>query len=582
MTATASSDPDARPLQACSDQNSQDQDSQYHESQDRESKDRESQDRESQPAQITRAARGTALNLAGAVIGAAVSFATVGLITNVYGKAGAGLFFAATAAFTLAANSARLGAESGLTYFVSRFRADQRHRAIPSLVRTAVVATGAAATALGLIGLVAAPQLSELLTDHVDSRNTATTMIRVLALAVPSFALSQAMFGASRGFGTMRPAVVAGQILRPVSQLILVAVVIVVTDDVWPLAVAWAVSSAITMVTIGGWLRRRLTKVADNGEADHRAADNAIPDNRQSDNGEADDGVADEEPDPVRSDRSRAIASREYWRFTGPRAVADLLSASLERLDILLVAIIVGEVGAGMYGASNRLILAGQLMMIATAQSMAPLLSANFLKGRHDDAQRVLRTISAWNVTLLWPVFICLAFGARTALSIFGSEFTDAAPLVVVLSMAFLVVIGLGIGDTLLAMTGDSLASLVNHAIALAVMIGVAVTLLPTVGIVGAAWAWALSRVTLRALAVGRVWQTKRVNAFGRPLLTAMAVAASAYVPIGLVSRAVFGETVAAVAVHVTAGAVVQLALLTRFRKQLELDQLLATITRRG
>jgi O-antigen/teichoic acid export membrane protein len=508
------------------------------------------------------------LNLVGAVFGAIVSFVTVGLVTNAYGKEGAGLFFAATAAFTLAANAARLGAESGLTYFVSRLRAEERHGAVPLAIGRALAATGAVAGTLGLLGLLTAPWLSSIVTTDPASGGTATTMIRILAVAVPTFALSQAMFGASRGFGTMRPAVFAGQILRPLSQLVLVGVVIVTTDEVWPLALAWAASSALAMAAVGNWLRSRLARIdrASNGESDNGATGNRETDSGETDNGEA-----------ARS----GFDPKTYWRFTGPRAVADLLSASLERLDVLLVAIIVGEAGAGMYGASNRLILAGQLMMIATAQSMAPLLSANFLKGRNDDAQRVLRTISGWNVTLLWPVFICLAFGARTALSVFGPEFTDAAPLVVVLSLAFLVIIGLGIGDTLLVMTGDAVASLINHAIALAVMIGAALALLPTVGIIGAAWAWALSRVTLRVLAVARVRYTTGVHAIGPPLLTAAAVATVSFVPTGLAARAILGEGPAQVAAHVAVGALIQLTLVLRLRERLEVDQLVATITRR-
>ena len=500
------------------------------------------------PDQVTQAARGTALNLVGAIVGAVVSFATVGLITNVYGQTGAGLFFAATAAFTLAANSARLGAESSLTYFISRFRADGRHGEISATIRTALAATATLATALGIIGLIAAPQLSDVLTSDADASATATTMIRILAVAVPTFALSQAMFGATRGFGTMRPSVLAGQIGRPVSQLLLVLVVIATTDSVWPLAVAWAVSSAITMASIGGWLRRRLAAVGRRTALQEPAESNP----------------------------------RTYWRYTGPRALSDLLSASLERLDVLLVAMFIGEAGAGMYGASNRLILAGQLMMIATAQSMAPLLSANFLKGEHDDARDVLRTISGWNVTILWPIFISLAFGAKTALSIFGAEFTEASSLVVVLSVAFLVIIGLGIGDTLLMMTGDSVASLINHALSLGIMVVAAVTLLPSVGIIGAAWAWALSRVALRALSVGRVWHTKRVHAFGPQIFTAMAVTSVAFVPTGVLSRVVFGESIPAVAAHVAMGAIIQLALLVMCRERLQLDQLLAVVARRS
>lgn len=519
-------------------------------------------DKTAEAGQVDTAARGTALNLAGSVIAAVVSFVTVGVITNVYGKPGAGVFFAATAAFTLAANAARLGAESGLTYFVSRFRADNGHRLLPSVIRTALGATAGVAGLLGLAGLVGAPFLSDLVTTDPQYADTATTMIRVLAVAVPTFALSQAMFGATRGFGTMRPAVLAGQIVRPVTQLAFVVLAIVVSDELWPLALAWAVSSVLTMATVGAWLHRRLGSVKQRYIAD------ADP-NTDTDPGEIPAAGADTE-----------FSRRVYWRFSAPRALADLLSSMLERLDILLVAILVSEAGAGMYGASNRLILAGQMMMVATAQSMAPMLAANFLKGQLDEAQRVLRTISGWNVTLLWPVFLCLAFGAETALSVFGSEFTEAAPLVVVLSLAFLIITGLGVGDTMLMMTGDSVASLINHAIALAVMLGTALVLLPAYGIIGAAWAWAASRVLLRLLAVGRVRYTKGIHAMGTPVIVAAAVAVGAYVPAGLVIHDLLDGWLAVIT-HVTVGGAMHLAALTMTHRFLALDQLLAVVAKR-
>lgn len=525
---------------------------------------RQNQDGSHPQDTVDKAARGTALNLAGSIIAAVVSFVTVGVITNVYGKTGAGVFFAATASFTLAANAARLGAESGLTYFVSRFRADDGHRMIPSVVKTALGATAAIAGLFGVAGLLGAPLLSELVTTDPRYAKTATTMIRILALAIPSFALSQAMFGATRGFGTMRPAVLAGQIVRPLTQLAFVVFATLISDEIWPLALAWAASSVLTMATVGSWLVRRLGSVK-----------------RRYQNNTSDEPTYEESDESAdQSTVGKTFNRRDYWRFSAPRAFSDLLSSMLERLDVLLVAILVSEAGAGMYGASNRLILAGQMMMVATAQSMAPMLAANFLKGQLDEAQRVLRTISGWNVTLLWPIFLCLAFGAETALSVFGSEFTEAAPLVVVLSLAFLIITGLGMGDTMLMMTGDSIASLINHGIALFVMLGTAIVLLPNYGIIGAAWAWAASRVLLRLLAVGRVHHTKGIHAMGAPVIVAAAVAVAAYVPAGIVIHQLLGGW-GAVFTHVVVGGLIHLLLLTRTHRVLELDQLLAVVARR-
>jgi O-antigen/teichoic acid export membrane protein len=497
-------------------------------------------------ANVSTAARGTALNLAGSIAGSVIGFVTIGVVTNRWGRAGSGLFFAATALFTLAANGARMGSEAGLTYFVARLRADDRPGSVPRVVGVALAATASVSTILAAIGLLFAPHLSGLLTSDVASRADATTMVRILAVAVPTFALSQALLGASRGFGTMRPSVVSGQLIRPLSQLVLVLVVVSTVDSLPALALAWAASSALTMVSIGSWVRRRLALV--------RRRNTDPPDGN---------------------------VTGAYLRFSVGRAGADLVAAALERIDVILVAAVLGQSAAGLYGASGRLILAGQLLMIAAAQSTAPLLAASFTAGRDDEARHLLRTITAWNVTVLWPVFICLGFGAETALSVFGDEFRDGTSLVVVLSLTMLTVIGIGGGDIVVTSTGDSLASFLHHVAGLVVLVVASLVLMPRVGLIGGALAWALCRLTLRSLATLRVWQTRRVHAMGRPVLLAAGAAAAAYVPLGLATSRLIDNGPLAVAVNVGAGAAIHLALLSRLRSELELDHFLATVVRR-
>ncbi|MDH3294872.1 MAG: polysaccharide biosynthesis C-terminal domain-containing protein, partial [Acidimicrobiia bacterium] len=253
----------------------------------------------------------------------------------------------------------------------------------------------------------------------------------------------------------------------------------------------------------------------------------------------------------------------------------------LERLDLLLVAYVLDETQAGLYGTSNRLIVAGQLMMFATAQSMAPHLSANFVQGRTDRAKHVLHTVSAWNVTLLWPLFIGLAFGAEPILRLFGPDFTEGVGLVRIFAVSLLVIIGLGVGDTLLLMTGQSRASLVNHTLGLLTMVAMAAVLLPRVGVAGAAWAWAGSRILIRGLAVMQVWRYNGVHGLGPPVVLAAAIALAAYLPTGWLAHRGIDNDLLAIAVHAMTGGLVQAMLCLRFRDTLELDQLVAIVGRR-
>ena len=488
-------------------------------------------------ARVRQAARGSAFNLVGAVTAAVVSFFTVGLITNTYGQSRAGVFFAATALFTLAANGARLGAESSLTFFVSRLRAEDRRGALRAVTSTALRATALVALVFAVVGFLGADTIAAALADDDENARSLAAMIRVLALAAPAFSVSQAMFGASRGFGTMRPSVIAGQLVRPIVQLALVAVVVVAAADVAALAWAWAGAAMVSLGVIALWLRGRLNRV-------------------------------DAPADPFRSS--------DYWRFAAPRALTDVVSSALERLDLLLVAYMLGEAQAGLYGAANRLIVAGQLMMFATSQSMAPHLSAAFATEDNDDAQHVLHTVSAWSVTLLWPVFLTMAFGAETILRLFGEGFTDGTRLVQIFSVALVIIIGLGVGDTLLLMTGRSMASLINHILALLTMIGLSMVLLPRIGVIGAAWGWAASRIIIRLLAVITVWRTRRVHGLGAPVLVAGVIAVAAYVPTGWLLHRSIDNGLLAIGAHVAVGALLQIAASLRFRELLELDQLLA------
>ena len=486
-------------------------------------------------AAVRSAARGSALNLFGAVTAAVLGFVTVGVITNNYGRVGAGLFFSATAIYTLAANATRLGGESALTFFVSRLRAAGRGGAVRSVVTTALTATAIASVLAALIGVLLAPSLADWLTSDADNRATMTTMVRILAVGVPAFALSQSMFGATRAFGTMRPSVIAGQIVRPVAQLVLVTLAVVLSTELWPAAAAWAFSGLLMMLIVGWWLRRRLGTVV--GRAD-------------------------------------PVAPGRYWRFAGPRALSDLVSSALERVDILLVAYLLSEADAGLYGVSNRLVVAGQLLMYATAQASAPQLAGYFERNRLDSASSLLNTITSWNVTLLWPALFALAFGAEPVLGLFGDEFGDAAPVAVVLAVSLLVVVGIGMGDTLLLMTGDSVASLINHLVSLAVMIGASVVLLPRIGVVGAAYAWGLSRVLLRGLAVVRVWRSNGVHSYGRSVIAAVAAATVAWVPTGFVAHRLLADGFGAIIVHIALAGLIHAALAYRLRRQLELDRL--------
>ncbi len=495
-------------------------------------------------AALGRASRGAALNLVGAAVATISGFGAVAVVTNAHGAAGAGVFFAAVALYTLSGNAAKLGTESGLTYLIARLRVTGDVAAIRTVVRSAAIAVGLCAAVVAIVGLAVAGVLADALTDEPGRRDDMAVMLRVLSLGVPAWSLSQVLAGATRGFATMRPSVLSGQIIRPLGQFVLVIAVTVASDELWPLAVAWVLGALAAVVPVALWVQRRVSVPS----ASERSAD------------------------------SEAAARAELWTFSRPRAASDLIHAALERLDVVLVSGIVGPAGAGIYGAANRVILAGQLVMSATAQAAAPQLSRDFADDDDAAAAGLIRSMTGWNVTLLWPVFAIVMFGAPAILPLLGDDFIAAENSLIVLGSAMIVIIGLGVGDLALLMTGNAKASLVNHVVALVAMLALALSLLPSVGVIGAAWAWAGSRILLRGLSLAWVWRSRGVHPFGTKVLGAAALVAVVWLPAALAHRSIDGSSLSVLAVVVAVGLGAHAALAYRFRVQLGLDALLRSV----
>lgn len=489
---------------------------------------------------VGQAARGTALNLAGAAVTTVTGFASVLIVTRRYGAEVAGILFAGVGLWTLLGNAAKVGTESSLTWYVARTRSTGDRGAMVPVIRSALVVAAAVSTVVGVVAALLAPALARLLVDTSDERDALVPLIVALGLTLPGWSVAQAAFGASRGFATMRPAVLWGQVVRPSVQTVLMVLTMAVTAAPWALGLSWGVSSLLVVAPALLWVQRRLAGV----------------------------------PPSATDDRPL------FWSYARPRALSDIIHSALERLDLLLVSALAGAAAAGSYLAGNRLILAGTMVLMALAQAVAPLVAARLARGEVREAETLVQTLTAWSVLVLWPALALLAIGAGTIVGVFGEDFGGSGSLVVVLALGLAVVAGLGPGDTVLLMTGDSRGSLLNHLAALVTMVVVAVVLIPPFGAIGAAWAWSISRVVLRASAVWRIQRVTGMRCWGPGVSAAALVVTAAYVPVTLVAEATAGG-VWALAIGAAAGTALLVALAMPFRRLLAIDDLVALVRSR-
>jgi O-antigen/teichoic acid export membrane protein len=480
-------------------------------------------------------ARGGSANLAGAVVTAAANFALTIAVTRGLSKASAGVFFSTTSLFMIATVVGQLGANTGLVYFLPRARTLGRPELMAGYVRAAVRPVLLVAVAMAGTTYWLAPHLAGVVSpDHVGG---ATTYLRVLALFVPVAGLGNIALAGTRGLGTMRPNALVELVCRPLVQVVAVAVVVALAaDDL--IGWAWALPY-LPATALAWWWWRTLAR---------RAGVHAHP--------------------------RGPSQGREFWSFSGPRALTSVVQVVMQRLDIVLVGALAGAVAAAVYAAATRFIVAGQMGTNAISLAAQPRLAEALARRDHDAVQHIYQTSTAWLMAVTWPLYLVFTVFGEQLLTVFGKGYDVGAPVLVLLSTSMIISTGFGMVDMVLAMAGHTSWNLANALLALVVQIGLDLWLIPTHGVLGAAIGWSAAIVVRNVAALTQVALALRLHPFGRTTATSAAIAFVAFAVVPTLARLALGTSWGSLLGSLAVGGLLYLAGLRRFQGTLQLTAL--------
>jgi O-antigen/teichoic acid export membrane protein len=505
---------------------------------------------------LAEVARGSTLNLVGAVVAAAMTVGVTVLVTRQFSKPIAGAFFTAISAFLIVEAVASLGANVGLVYFIARLRSLNEHRRIPAILRAAtipVLVVSALATAAMVVfsGPLAHFLVSRHLGHGTVSAAQVAVALRALALTLPFAALLDTFLGATRGYRDMRPTVVVDKMLRSASQLAGVLLAVAVGSAAL-LAPLWALPYVPAAAVAWLWLRRirrnrGRSRLDVPPELAPLMALSTPVGPRKTASGQR----------IGRRMAARQVANatpRGFWRFTIPRAVASLAQIILQRLDIVLVAIMRGPAEAAVYTAATRFLVAGQFGNMAISMAAQPRFTELFAVGDRRGANEIYQVTTAWLVVLTWPLYLLAVVYGPQVLAVFGHSYRAGSAVMVVLGLTMLFASACGQVDMVLITTGRSTWSLVNGLVAMSVGIVVDLLLIPTYGILGAAIGWSAAIVVSNLIPLVQLMVTIRLHPFGRGTLAAAAVSAVSFCAVPLAARVLLGHGALALAAGAVAG----------------------------
>ncbi|GAA2595978.1 flippase [Dactylosporangium fulvum] len=450
---------------------------------------------ESPKGMLRGAVRGGVANLAGTVCTGLAGVGVTWLAARALDPQTAGAFFAATATFGLGVTVAKLGMQTSLVYWPARMRATGDLSRLGECLRVALGPVAAA-------GLVIAAGLwfaADLLPGRAD-------LVRALAVFLPVAALSDGVLAATRGLRVMRPTVLLDRVLRPATQLLLLALVWAVGWGPDVFAALWALPYVPVALLAGLALGRVRSTVT-------------VPDH-----GEPTD-----------------FTPRRFWGFTAPRAVASLAQMALQRLDVLLVAALAGLAPAAMYAVAGRFMILGQFVNQGVSQSVQPRLAERLAVRDTAGANLLYRQATAWVVLAAWPLYLLVFTYAPLYLGFFGEHYEDGVRITRLLAATMLVATACGMVDMVLAMAGRTWWNLANVGLALVVMLGVDVLLIPRSGAFGAAVGLCAAVLVNNLVPLAQVVRGLGLHPFGRATLLACALAAGCFAVPQLVLLPVHG-----------------------------------------
>lgn len=485
-------------------------------------------------------ARGVSLNAVAFGAGSVAGFGAMVLIGRDLGPAVAGHYFQAVALVSIACSIATCGAEPAAIRMLSQLRAVGELGSLRPAVVVAVLPVLLASVAVCVSVELMAPALAKLFASGGGESATLVSL-RVIALAIPFWAVGRVFTAAGRGLGSNAATAVLDGFLQQSLRLLLVAVALILFPGLVSFTVAWTGPVVVVAVMAAAWLLHLLPR----GAASTRA--------------------------PTHRWRQAKALGLEFWGFAWARGVAYVFQVSTLWIGILLTGALASSSDAGVFGSLSRIAVVGTLALQSINLVLEPRLAAALARSDRSSAQRLYQVATGWAVVVGFPLFAMVAVFSPLLLGLFGPGYGGGALALAIVSCAMLWNIATGPVTAVLLMAGKSRWNLCNTAAALVVYVGAALALIPPLGLPGAALAWAAAIGVENGLPLLEVRRGLGLFPFTPPILRVMATALALFGAAGIAVRAAGLTNVAGISIAAGLGSGFYLWYLWRNAEELSL-----------
>lgn len=399
---------------------------------------------------LTRIGRDAGFLLGGSGFGRFLGLCFNFIIARFGGDALFGLYTLSLTIINYILTMATFGLDQALVRFVSIYRGMKD----PSRIKGALVQGFLINLGLGSAGAAALFVLAPWMSAGIFKKPELAVYLRWMAPSIPFLCLLNFFLGATQGYRKMKYTPLVRDLAHPLFKLVLIATLFSLGFRLYAVltthlasSVIWGLASLLILVRIFS---------------------------------------------PVLEKR-KALFESKMIRFSVPLFLNDFVMKSFRWSDVIFLGFFRGSGEIGVYRIAQITSEISRIVFRSFKTTFAPVISDLHHRGETRALKNQFMIISKWAFSVSFPPLIFFTILARETLGIFGQKFVAGALCLVILNVGRMVSVSTGLVANMIVMSGHSRLTLFNSIFGNFLNFVLNALLIKRYGILGAAWAYAIS-----------------------------------------------------------------------------------------
>jgi O-antigen/teichoic acid export membrane protein len=396
-----------------------------------------------------------------------------------------GLFALALTIFNMVTLTAILGMDIGVTKFVSHHLGEgQQQKAKVSLLAAAFIAFGSGFVAAIGLALLASP-IAQTLYNKPDLVQS----LLVFSLAIPLATVTAVLISTLQACQTVRYTILVKYLWEPIGKFVIAGALLWAGFQLFGVLIAILLVCAVSAVLSLHFVYR----VAWGGSGSLWLWN---------------------------SREVKALIS-----FCCPLVISKIVGVVAPRSDMLILGYWANAQEVGIYLAAFQTAATMALIVGAFDTSLGPIMSRAWSQQDRGRMKDSYQAVSRLSIMAALPIFCCLIVFPSEILEIFGSEFTRGTAALMILALGQVFNTATGSANTVLLMSGQSKLVMTNTVVMGVVLLAATATIIPFLGITGAAIAASATFILTNVIRVIQVWRLYQVQPYTWDLVKPIAAA---------------------------------------------------------